>query len=66
MKTYIFLTTEGTTFSPNRKNIGNLQVIGIVKDVKNEDEALKRLLMENEWIFDGEYNVAAFISYQIL
>ena len=66
MKTYIFLTTEGTTLSPNEKEVENLQVIGIVKDVKDENDALKMLLMENEWIFDGEYNVAEFVSYEIL
>ena len=66
MKTYIFITTEGTTISPNGEDIENLQVIGIVKEVKNEQEALKKLLMENEWIFDREYNVSEFISYEIL
>ena len=66
MRTYIFVTTEGNTLAPNGNDVENLQVIGIVKNVKNEQEALKRLLMENEWIFDGEYNVAEFISYEIL
>ena len=42
-----------------------MQVIGIVEDVNNEDEALKKLLLENEWIFDAEFNVAEFICYEI-
>ena len=66
MKTYIFITTEGSTLAPNGNDVENLQVIGIVKNVKNEQEGLKKLLMENDWIFDGEYNVAEFTSYEIL
>lgn len=66
MKSYIFITTEGTTSSPNGKDVENLQVVGIVRNAKNEQEALKKLLIENEWIFDREYNVAEFISYEIL
>lgn len=66
MKTYIFLTREGRTISPNNTEIENMQVIGIVDDVNNEDEALKKLLKENTWILDAEFNVAEFISYEIL
>lgn len=64
MKKYIFISPEGNTFSPNGNEVENLQVIGIIKDVK--DEALKKLLIENEWIIDAEFNVAEFICYEIL
>jgi hypothetical protein len=43
-----------------------MQVIGIVEDVVNEDEALKKLLIENLWIIDAEFNIAELIVYQIL
>lgn len=66
MKKYIFISPEGNTFSPNGNEVENLQVIGIIKDVKDEDEALKKLLIENEWIIDAEFNVAEFICYEIL
>lgn len=66
MKRYIFITPEGTTNAPNGDEIENMQVIGIVEDVSNEDEALKKLLLENEWIFDTEFNVAEFICYEIV
>jgi hypothetical protein len=67
MKKYIFVTKEGNTTAPNIDlEINNLQVIGIVEGVADEDEALKKLLKENSWIWDSGFNVAEFISYQIL
>ncbi|GGC86235.1 hypothetical protein GCM10011508_11870 [Flavobacterium lutivivi] len=65
MKKYIFITPEGSTFSPNGNEIENMQVIGIVEDVMDENEAYKKLLMENDWIIDSEFNVAEFICYEI-
>lgn len=66
MKKFIFITPEGETIAPNGKEIENLQVIGIVEGVETEDEALKKLLQENTWVFDAEFNVADFIVYEIL
>ncbi len=67
MKKYIFITSEGATEAPNSSyEVNNMQVIGIVKDVINEDEALIKLLVENEWIIDAEFNVAEFTVYEIL
>ena len=67
MKRYIFISPEGTTEAPNTLyEVNNMQVIGIVENVSNEDEALKKLLLENEWIFDAEFNVAEFICYEIV
>ncbi|WP_438964865.1 hypothetical protein [Flavobacterium sp.] len=67
MKKFIFISPEGSTEAPNNLyEINNMQVIGIIEDVKDEDEALKKLLIENEWIIDAEFNVAEFICYEIL
>lgn len=66
MKTYIFITREGETISPNGSDVENMQVVGIVENVRDEDEALKKLLQENSWIFDVEFNVAEFIAYEIV
>ncbi len=66
MKKYIFITSEGKTNSPNGDKVENMQVIGIVENVETEDEALKKLLQENSWIFDAEFNVAEFVAYEIL
>ncbi len=66
MKKFIFITKEGETISPNGSAVENLQVVGIVENVETEDEALKKLLQENVWIFDAEFNVADFIVYEIL
>jgi hypothetical protein len=65
MKKYIFITNEGTTFSPNGNEIENMQVIGIVDEVTNENDAFKKLLIENDWIIDSEFNVAELICYEI-
>lgn len=66
MKKFIFITSEGETIAPNGNVVENLQVIGIVENVETEDEALKKLLQKNAWIFDAEFNVAEFIAYEIL
>ena len=67
MKRYIFISPEGSTEAPNSSyEVNNMQVIGIVEDVTNEDEALKKLLIENLWIIDAEFNIAEFIVYEIL
>ncbi|TDP59948.1 hypothetical protein [Flavobacterium dankookense] len=65
MKKFIFITPEGNTTSPNGDEVENMQVIGIVEEVANENEALKKLLLENEWIIDAEFNIAEFICYEI-
>lgn len=65
MKNFIFITKEGETIAPNGKEVENMQVIGIVENAENEDEALKKLLQENPWIYDAEFNVAEFVAYEI-
>ena len=65
MKKYIFITNEGSTFSPNGSEVENMQVIGTVENVNDENEALILLLKENDWIIDAEFNVAEFICYQL-
>ncbi len=67
MKKYIILTPEGETIAPNTDYpVENLQVLGIVEGVNNENEAIVKLLQENEWIIDAEYNVSEFIVYALL
>ena len=65
MKKYIFITPEGQTLSPNGSEVENMQVIGIVEDAIDENDAFKKLLIENEWIIDAEFNIAEFICYEI-
>jgi hypothetical protein len=66
MKNFIFITREGETSAPNGIEAENMQVIGIVENAATEDEALKKLIEENPWIFEAEFNVAEFIAYEIL
>jgi hypothetical protein len=66
MKKYIFITPEGSTFSPNGTEIENIQVIGIVENTANEEEALKKLLVENDWIISADFNIEDFICHEII
>lgn len=67
MKKFIILTPEGETIAPNANfEVNNLQVLGIIENVKDENEAIKLLLKENDWIFDAEFNVAEFIIHELL
>lgn len=67
MNKYIFITKEGFTQAPNQNiEIENMQVIGIVDNSENEDDALKKLLIENSWIWESGFNVAEFIVYKII
>jgi len=65
-KKFIFITKEGKTKAPNEDvYIQNMQVIGIIENVSSEDEAYKKLLQENPWIWDSGFNVAEFIVYEL-
>lgn len=67
MKKYIILTSEGQTVAPNTNyEVENLQVLGIVENVKDENDAIVKLLKENTWIIDAEYNVTEFVLYELL
>ncbi|MDO9000351.1 MAG: hypothetical protein Q7W45_11345 [Bacteroidota bacterium] len=67
MKKYIFITKEGQTIAPNESiEVNNMQVVGVVENVESEDTALIKLLKENPWIIDAEFNIAEFIAYEIL
>lgn len=67
MKKYIFITSEGITYAPNSDFIvENMQVIGIVEGVKNEQEGIKKLLKENVWLKNAGFNIEEFKAFQIL
>jgi hypothetical protein len=67
MKKFIIVTPEGQTIAPNEAtSVENLQVLGIVEGVQNENEAIVKLLKQNSWIIDGEYNVSEFLVYELL
>ena len=66
MRKFIFLSGEGDTIAPNPNcEINNQQVIGLVENVANEDDALKKLLQENPWIWESGFNVAEFVVYEL-
>ncbi|PWA07451.1 hypothetical protein [Flavobacterium psychrotolerans] len=66
MKKFIFISPVGEADVPNELyEVNDMRVIGIVENVENEDEALKKLLIENQWIFEAEFNAAEFIVYEI-
>lgn len=66
MKKYIILTPEGETIAPNTKTlVENMQVLGIVENVDSENEAIIKLLKENPWIFDAQFNVTEFVLHEL-
>ena len=66
MNKYIFITKEGFTQAPNQNiELDNMQVVGIVDDAENEDDALKQLLIENPWISKSGFDVNELIGYQL-
>jgi len=65
MKRYIIITPEGMTSAPNGNDVENFQVLGIVENVENENEAIIKLMKENDWIIDDEFNPAEFIVYEL-
>jgi hypothetical protein len=67
VKKFIILSPEGNTTAPNINiEVNNLQVMGIVENVKDENDAIVKLLRENSWIIDAEFNIAEFIVYELL
>lgn len=65
-KKFIVLTSEGETIAPNINfEVNNLQMLGIVENAKNEDDAIIKLLKENSWIIDAEFDVNQFIIYRL-
>lgn len=51
MAKYIFYTDDGSTFAPNGNDVENLQILGI-EDGKSEEDAIKNLFHNNDWILD--------------
>lgn len=67
MKKFIILTSEGSTTAPNQfVEVNNLQVLGFVENVQDENQAIIEFVKENEWIIEAEFNVAEFIVYQVI
>ncbi len=67
MRRFMIVTPEGQTYAPNVGfDVENLQVLGVVTDVKNKDEAIIKLLKENPWIIDAEFNASEFMVYELL
>ncbi len=49
MKSYIFFTDEGFTYDPNRKEIPNLQILGL-GDGENVDEAFENFKKAEDYL----------------
>ena len=65
MNEYIFYTTEGHTIAPNENvEVENCQVLGCAFR-NNKDEAQEKLLKDNPWIDEAEFNKSEFIVRQL-
>ena len=56
MKEYVFFTLEGYTFSPNNKEVENIQVLGFEKG-DTLKEAFNNLIKNNDWIKNSGFNI---------
>lgn len=66
MSKFIFISSEGETMAPNPDcEVKNMQVIGIVDNAVDKNDAFKILLKENAWIWESGFNVADLIVYEI-
>lgn len=64
---FIILSPEGNTIAPNSNvEVNNMQVLGIVENVSSENDAIIKLLKENSWIIDAEFNVTEFVLIELL
>lgn len=64
---FIILSPEGNTIAPNSSvEVNNMQVLGIVENASSENEAIIKLLKENSWIIDAEFNVTEFVLIELL
>jgi hypothetical protein len=67
MRKYIITTTEGYTIAPNGEDeVENLQVLGVVENVNNKDEAIIKLFEENEWISEAKFSEYGLMVYELL
>lgn len=59
MRSFIFVTSEGSTFQPNPEQIGteidNLQVLGF-SEGRDDQHAFENLLKENAWVGQTTFN----------
>ena len=65
MKQYIFYTLEGFTQSPLGHPLENMQILGFASG-KNEKEAQKSLLNQNEWIVTSGFNENSIECRQLI
>ncbi len=61
---FIIATMEGTTAAPNEESCDNIQILGIV-NAFSIAEAGKKVIEENPFILDLDFNPEEFIFYQI-
>ena len=64
LKKFIIATMEGTTEAPNEESCDNIQILGVV-DAYSIAEAGKKVIEENPFILDLDFNPEEFIFYQV-
>lgn len=66
MNEYIFYTTEGISFPPNKvEDVDNCQILGFV-EAKNSSEAMDLLLKNNPWIAETGFSKNEIMVKQVL
>ena len=63
-QSFVFYTSDGICYSPSMENVENLQILGFESGYNSED-ALHKLLLDNDWITDCMYDAATIYSRRL-
>lgn len=67
MKKYICITSDGDTIAPDGlSDVNNLQVLGIINNAIDENDAIKKLLMTNDWILEVGFSETRIQCLELL
>ena len=64
MKTFIFYTPEGNTYSPENKLCENFQILGFEEDISQQC-ALQKFLLQNSWVSEYGFSIEKIMIKQV-
>lgn len=65
MKTFLFYTDEGITFSPTNVQCKNYQILGF-ESGKSQCEAFETFLINNTWVLEYGFSSEMIMTRQVV
>lgn len=65
MKTFVFYTDEGITYSPTDVQCENYQILGF-ESGKSQNEAFETFLINNPWVLEYAFSPEMIITRQVV